>query len=133
MDPAPPPRSRKKAPGVFDEYFPDSSEEEDGDEDKGARRSIAEGFYGRSSRSTRSSAAPVAGSSSSRNPRRLCASSSSAQIDLDLLEEEGLPDREKAKKARHKARDRAKVRSAKYSDAKFYAIDKYYYIYCDCD
>jgi len=109
LDPAPPPRSRKKAPGVFDEYLPDSSEEEDGDEDKGARRSIAEGFYGRSSRSTRSSAAPVAGSSSSRNPRRLCASSSSAQIDLDLLEEEGLPDREKAKKARHKARDRAKA------------------------
>ena len=133
MDPAPPPRSRKKAPGVFDEYLPDSSEEEDGDEDNGARRSIAEGFYGRSSRSTRSSAAPVAGSSSSRNPRRLCASSSSATVDLDALEEEGLPDREKAKKARHKARDRAKVRSAKYSDAKFYAIDKYYYIYCDCD
>ena len=109
LDPAPLPRSRKKAPGFFDEYLPDSSEEEGDDRDKGARKSIAEGFYGRSSRSTRSSAAPVAGSSSSRNPRRLCASSSSAQIDLDALEEEGLPGREKAKKARHKARDRAKV------------------------
>ena len=108
MDPAPPPRSRKKAPGVFDEYLLDSSEEEDGDEDNGARRSIAEGFYGRSSRSTRSSTAPVPGPSGSRNPRRLNASGAAADY-INALEEEGLPGREKAKKARHKARDRAKV------------------------
>ena len=110
LDPGPPPRGRKKAPGFFDEYLPDSEEEEE-EEVKGARRSIAEGFYGRSSRSTRSSSsALIPGNSSSRNPRRLCANSnSSAAVDIDALEEEGLPAREKAKKARHKARDLAKV------------------------
>ena len=107
LDPGPPPRGRKKAPGFFDEYLPDSEEEE---EVKGVRRSIAEGFYGRTSRSTRSSAALIPGHSSSRNPRRLCANNnSSAAVDIDALEEEGLPAREKAKKARHKARDLAKV------------------------
>ena len=115
LDPAPSPRSRKKAAGFFDEYLPESSEEENDDEDEGARRSIAEGFYGRSSRSTRSSASPIPGNLlGSRNPRRLCAGSSSAAVNIDALEEEGLPDREKAKKARHKARDRAKVESLKY-------------------
>jgi len=108
LDPAPLPRSRKKAPGFFDEYLPDSSEEEGDDRDKGARKSIAEGFYGRSSRSTRSSTAPVPGPSGSRNPRRLNASGAAADY-INALEEEGLPGREKAKKARHKARDRAKV------------------------
>ena len=103
LDPAPLPRSRKKAPGFFDEYLPDSSEEEGDDRDKGA-----EGFYGRSSRSTRSSTAPVPGPSGSRNPRRLNASGAAADY-INALEEEGLPGREKAKKARHKARDRAKV------------------------
>ena len=107
LDPPPPPRSRIKAPGFFDEYLPDSEEEED-DEDKVARRSIAEGFYGRSSRSTRSSAAPIPGNSNSRNPGRLCASRGVA-VDIDALEEEGLPAREKAKNARHKTRDKAKV------------------------
>ena len=111
LDPGPPPRGRKKAPGFFDEYLPDSEEEEDEEEVKGARRSIAEGFYGRSSRSTRSSTALIPGNCSSRNPRRLCANSYSisAAVDIDALEEEGLPAREKAKKARHKARDLAKV------------------------
>ena len=112
LDPAPPPRSRKKAPGFFDEYLPDSEEEED-DEDKVARRSIAEGFYGRSSRSTRSSAAPIPGNSSSRNPTRFCARSG-MPVDIDALEEEGLPARERARKARHKARDEAKVRFVKF-------------------
>merc|ERR1719234_2734440 len=111
LDPGPPPRGRKKAPGFFDEYLPDSEEEEE-DEVKGARRSIAEGFYGRSSRSTRSSAALIPSNSSSRNPRRLCASNSSAAVDIDALEEEGLPAREKAKKARHKARDMAKAKES---------------------
>ena len=30
LDPAPPPRSRKKAPGFFDEYLPDSEEDSPG-------------------------------------------------------------------------------------------------------
>ena len=63
LDPAPPPQS------VFDEYLSDSEEEEEGDEDKGARKSIAEGFYGRKSRNARSSAPPIPGNS---NFRRLC-------------------------------------------------------------
>ena len=114
-DPGPPPRGRKKAPGFFDEYLPDSEEEEeDEDEVKGAKRSIAEGFYGRSSRSTRSSSALISGNSSSRNPRRLCANSNSAAVDIDALEEEGLPAREKARKARHQARDMSKVIMTKY-------------------
>ena len=109
LDPAPLPRSRKKAPGFFDEYLPDSSEEEDEEDDKGVRKSIAEGFYGRSSRSTRSSRAPFPGNSCSRNPR----SSGATAVDIEALEEEGLPARERAKKARHKARDMAKVKFLK--------------------
>ena len=98
LDPDPPPRSRKKAPGYFDEYLPDSDkEEEQEDEVKGAKRSIAEDFYGRISGSTRNSSALIPGNSSSRNPRRLCASSNSATVDIDALEEEGLPAREKAR------------------------------------
>ena len=107
LDPAPLPRGRKKATGFFDEYLPDSSEEEDEEDDKGVKKSIAEGFYGRSSRSTRSSRAPFSGNS--RNPR----SSGATAVDIEALEEEGLPARERAKKARHKARDMAKVKFSK--------------------
>ena len=107
VDPSPPPRGRKKAAGFFDEYVPDSDEE---DEDQSVRRNIAEGFYRQPSRSTRSSAAVIPNGSGSRNPRRPRASSSSASVDLETLEEEGLSAREKARKARHEARDNAKVK-----------------------
>ena len=102
VDPSPPPRGRKKAAGFFDEYVPDSDEDA---EDQAVRRNIAEGFYRQPSRSTRSSAAVIPNGSGSRNP-----SSSSASVDLETLEEEGLSAREKARKARHEARDNAKVK-----------------------
>ena len=101
VDPSPPSRGRKKAAGFFDEYVPDSDEE---DEDQAVRRNIAEGFYRQPSRSTWSSAAVIPNGSGSRNR------SSSASVDLETLEEEGLSAREKARKARHKARDNAKVK-----------------------
>ena len=80
VDPSPPPRGRKKAAGFFDEYVPDSDEE---DEDQAVRRNIAEGFYRQPSRSTRSSAAVIPNGSGSRNPRRPRASSSTASVDLE--------------------------------------------------
>ena len=71
LDPAPPPQSKIKALSFFDGYLSDSDEEDD--EDQGARKRIVEGFYGRKSRISRSSAAPIHGNSSSRYPSRLCA------------------------------------------------------------
>ena len=109
VDPGPPPRGRKKPPGFFDEYQP-SSEEEEEEEDKGVRKSIAEGFYGKSSRTTRSSTALP--SSNKHNPGRaagLVEMARTGAVDIDALEEEGLPERERARKARHAGRGMAKV------------------------
>ena len=107
VDPGPPPRGRKKPPGYFDEYQPSSEEEE---ENKGVRKSIAEGFYGKSSRTTRSSTALP--SSNKHNPGRasgLVEMARTGSVDIDALEEEGLPERERARKARHAGRGMAKV------------------------
>ena len=109
VDPGPPPRGRKKPPGYFDEYQP-SSEEEEGD--KGVRKSIAEGFYGKSSRTTRSSTALP--STNNPNSGRIRAAglvemARTGAVNIDALEEEGLPERERARKARHAGRGMAKV------------------------
>ena len=107
VDPGPPPRVRKKPPGYFDEYQPSSEEEE---EYKGVRKSIAEGFYGKSSRATRSS--KTLPSSNKHNLGRaagLVEMARTGAVDIDALEEEGLPERERARKARHAGRGMAKV------------------------
>ena len=104
VDPGPPPRGRKKPPGFFDEYQPSSEEEE---EDKRARKGIAEGFYGKSSRTTRSSS--VLPSTNNPNSGRIRATglvemARTGAVDIDALEEKGLPERERARKARHAGR-----------------------------
>ena len=109
VDPGPPPRGRKKPPGFFDEYMPSSDEEE---EDKRARKSIAEGFYGKSSRTTRSSTAlPSSNKHNSGGSRAagLVEMARTGAVDIEALEEEGLPERERARKARHAGRGMTKV------------------------
>ena len=109
VDPGPPPRGRKKPPGFFDEYQPSSEEEE---EDKGVRKNIAEGFYGKSSRTTRSSTAlPSSNKHNSGGSRAagLVEMARTGAVDIEALEEEGLPERERARKARHAGRGMTKV------------------------
>jgi len=110
VDPGPPPRGRKKPPGFFDEYQPSSEEEE---EDKEARKRIAEGFYGKSSRTTRSSTAlPSSNKHNSGGSRAagLVEMARTGAVDIEALEEEGLPERERARKARHAGRGMTKAK-----------------------
>ena len=112
VDPGPPPRGRKKPPGFFDEYQPSSEEDEEEEEDKKARKSIAEGFYGKSSRTTRSSTAlPSSNKHNSGGSRAagLVEMARTGAVDIEALEEEGLPERERARKARHAGRGMTKV------------------------